>query len=71
MTEEERRKVELDKITIETKMKKIDEREAQINLSEKDLRKKVSDFLEIFRVLARILIEHIGMKNSLNSKLQN
>ena len=41
MTEEERRKVELDKISIDSKMKKIDEREAMINMSEKDLRKKV------------------------------
>jgi len=44
MTEEERRKVELDKISIDSKMKKIDEREAMINLSEKDLRKKWDEY---------------------------
>ena len=48
MTEEERRKVELDKISIDSKMKKIDEREAMINMSEKDLRKKVSRLRFLF-----------------------
>ena len=49
MTEEGRRKVELDKISIDSKMKKIDEREAMINMSEKDLRKKVSRLRFLFK----------------------